>query len=245
MHGSPVDAPIDVGWGSKETQFHGSIGRAHLHHPSPPAPTHTQDDSAHADADNDLPRITWRGDGAFFAVSTRSSSPTAQRAIRVYSSTGRLQSTSEHTQGLGACIAWRPNGGLIASTRNEDRPGGKDVHDVVFFERNGLRHGEFGLRWPTAKDGSVGFVKDLLWSPDSAVLAVWVVHTKENEGDTVQLWTTGNYHWCVRQVYNFVLNGFIVAQVPEARNLYAGCRPPDERRVASGASAGVGDDDGL
>lgn len=34
----------------------------------------------------------------------------------------------------------RPSGSLIASTQR--RP---NKHDVVFFERNGLRHGEFSL----------------------------------------------------------------------------------------------------
>ncbi|KAG8220453.1 IKI3 family-domain-containing protein [Butyriboletus roseoflavus] len=185
-----TDAPINVGWGSKETQFHGSIGRAHLK---------ADKDQANVECeslvDNDRPRITWRGDGAYFAVSSRSSR--LQRVIRVYSREGRLQSTSETVPGLEASAAWRPNGGLIASTQNDIRSGPQDArksgkYDVVFFERNGLRHGEFSLRRPHEEDGSGYKVKDLVWSPDSAVLAVWI---EKLDGDVVQLWTTGNYHW--------------------------------------------------
>ena len=37
-------------------------------------------------------------------------------------------------------ISYRPSGNLIASTQR--RP---NKHDVIFFEKNGLRHGEFTL----------------------------------------------------------------------------------------------------
>ncbi|KIM63897.1 hypothetical protein SCLCIDRAFT_1213692 [Scleroderma citrinum Foug A] len=189
------DAPIDVGWGSKETQFHGSIGRSHLN-----TQVHTNDEEKNV-SDDGLPRITWRGDGAYFAVSTCSPQPQSHRVIRVYSHEGRLQSTSEPVSGLEASVAWRPNGGLIASSQMEVRLGPHDTrksgkYDVVFFERNGLRHGEFSLRRPQVRNDSFCRVKDLLWSPDSAVLAVWLEDTK---GDTVQLWTTGNYHWYLKQ----------------------------------------------
>ncbi|KIJ66069.1 hypothetical protein HYDPIDRAFT_174791 [Hydnomerulius pinastri MD-312] len=190
------DAPINVGWGSKETQFHGSIGRAHLK-----APAEQASDKEENSDDDGRPRVTWRGDGAYFAVSARSSTPSSRRVIRVYSHEGRLQSTSETVLGLEASAAWRPNGGLIASTHKEVRSGPNNTrksgkHDVVFFERNGLRHGEFSLRRPLEGDRSQYKVKDLLWSPDSSVLAVWV---EQLEGDVVQLWTTGNYHWYLKQ----------------------------------------------
>ncbi|KAI6009884.1 pol II transcription elongation factor [Pisolithus marmoratus] len=187
------DAPINVGWGSKDTQFHGSIGRAHLNTPE------KANDQQESVDDDGLPRITWRGDGACFAVSTRSSRHPSLRVIRVYSHEGRLQSTSEPVPGLQANIAWRPNGSLIASTQIQIRSGPQDTHrngnhNVVFFERNGLRHGEFSLRRPLTSDESFYRIKDLLWSPDSVILVVWIEHTR---GDTLQLWTSSNYHWKV------------------------------------------------
>ncbi|KAF9222466.1 pol II transcription elongation factor [Gyrodon lividus] len=190
-----TNVPINVGWGSKETQFHGSIGRAHLSADKP----NGEGENLNLD-DDGRPRVTWRGDGAYFAVSARSR-PLSQRVIRVYSHEGRLQSTSQSVPGLEASAAWRPNGGLITSTQNEVRSGPQDArksgkHDVVFFERNGLRHGEFSLRRPPEVDGSQYKIKDLVWSPDSAVLAVWI---EQLDGDIVQLWTIGNYHWYLKQ----------------------------------------------
>lgn len=41
-------------------------------------------------------------------------------------------------------------------------------YDVIFFERNGLRHGEFTLR------GKIDKVLDLRWNSDSDILAVLV-----------------------------------------------------------------------
>ncbi|KAH7928721.1 IkappaB kinase complex, IKAP component [Leucogyrophana mollusca] len=182
------DTPINVGWGSKETQFHGSIGRAHLKAGTSSIPLEDA-------VDDGLPRVSWRGDGAYFVVSSLSSS--RQRVLRVYTHEGRLQSTLESVVGLEASIAWRPNGGLIAGTQREVRSGPHDVrnngkHDLVFFERNGLRHGEFGLR----RQAEEYKVKSLTWSSDSAILAIWI---EQARGDVVQLWTTGNYHWYLKQ----------------------------------------------
>ncbi|KAG9312244.1 IKI3 family-domain-containing protein [Chiua virens] len=152
------DAPINVGWGSKETQFHGSIGKAHLQ---------ADKDQANGErerfVDDGRPRITWRGSTPEKVASSRP-----------------LKAVS----GLEASVAWRPSGGLIASTQNEVRSGPQDSrkngkYDVVFFERNGLRHGEFSLRRPLEDD-------------------VWI---ERLDGDVVQLWTTGNYHWYLKQEF--------------------------------------------
>ncbi|KAG0700203.1 pol II transcription elongation factor [Suillus ampliporus] len=176
------DAPINVGWGAKETQFHGSIGRAHL------KPFDTVFD--------------WRGDGAYFAVSsivsqTLQSGNVKGRVLRVYSNEARLQSTAETVAGLESSLSWRPSGNLIASTQKEVRSGPSDTrrtgkYGVLFFERNGLTHGGFNLRG----DDRDHRIKHLAWSSDSNVLAV---HIERTQGDVVQLWTTGNYHWYLKQ----------------------------------------------
>ncbi|KAG2158594.1 pol II transcription elongation factor [Suillus bovinus] len=188
------DAPINVGWGAKETQFHGSIGRAHLKS-SPQTPTQIQEDPS----DDGLPRVSWRGDGAYFVVSSlaRQTSQSGNgRVLRVYSNEARLQSTAEMVAGLESSLSWRPSGNLIASTQKEIRSGPSDTqrtgkHGVVFFERNGLPHGGFNLR-----DDRDSRIKHLAWSSDSNVLAV---HIERVHGDVVQLWTTGNYYWYLKQ----------------------------------------------
>jgi len=61
---------------------------------------------------------------------------------------------------------------LIASTqRFGEGEGRKGRHDLVFFERNGLRHGEFGLR---EEEGGRYKVKEVSWNADSTALAVWI-----------------------------------------------------------------------
>ena len=66
-----------------------------------------------------------------------------------------------------------------------------DRVDVVFFERNGLRHGQFSLRAPKDTPDALDELS-LEWNTDSTVLAVTMK-------DRIQLWTTGNYHWYLKQ----------------------------------------------
>jgi elongator complex protein 1 len=187
----PSDAPINVGWGSKQTQFHGSLGKVAAQAKSPSAA------SVGSSPDDDLaPRISWRGDGSFFVVSSLSTSTALPRRIlRVYDRQAELQSTSEPVAGLEHTLSWKPSGSLIAGTQRfgsfEGGGVGKEGrHDVVFFERNGLRHGEFGIKvgrrgrdranaekkepWWAYK------VREVNWSSDSNVLGLWI---EQDEGD--------------------------------------------------------------
>ncbi|KAJ7935380.1 pol II transcription elongation factor [Mycena leptocephala] len=197
------DAPINVGWGSKQTQFHGSLGKAAAQAPSVRAVGSSPDDDA-------MPRLSWRGDGAFFVVSSLSPASDAMRhrTLRVYDRQAALQSTSEAVPGLEHATVWRPSGNLIVGTQRFGFEGGgagkEGRHDVVFFERNGLRHGEFGVKvgdlsiapGPREEGRKWGYkVKELSWSSDSNVLGLWI---EKDEGDIFQLWTTGNYHWYLK-----------------------------------------------
>uniref|UniRef100_A0AAR2KWZ7 Elongator complex protein 1 n=1 Tax=Pygocentrus nattereri TaxID=42514 RepID=A0AAR2KWZ7_PYGNA len=175
---------ITVGWGKKETQFHGSEGKQ-----ADVQPALLWDDHR--------PRITWRGDGQLFAVSAICSQ-TGARKVRVWNRECILQATSEAINGLEQPLCWKPSGSLIASTQRHP-----NKHSVVFMEKNGLLHGDFTL--PFAKDQAK--VKELLWNSDSTVLAVWLEDM--NPGDDgnpntyIQLWTVGNYHWYLKQSLHF------------------------------------------
>ncbi|XP_075416395.1 elongator complex protein 1 [Tenrec ecaudatus] len=180
---------ITVGWGKKETQFHGSEGRPtamQIHMPESALPW-----------DDQRPQITWRGDGQFVAVSVVCPE-TGGRKVRVWSRELALQSTSEPVAALGPALAWKPSGGLIAST--QDKP---NQQDVVFFEKNGLLHGHFTLPFRNEKVK----VNGLFWNADSSVLAVWLEDLPTEEQSTlrtyVQLWTVGNYHWYLKQSLHF------------------------------------------
>lgn len=110
--------------------------------------------------------------------------------LRVYDRQASLQSTAEAIAGIEHVLSWRPSGNLIATTQRFGFEGGgagkEGRHDVVFFEKNGLRHGEFGLGEGLFKrrdDGTWGYkVRELSWSSDSTVLALWIQRDGEDVG---------------------------------------------------------------
>uniref|UniRef100_A0A672GY78 Elongator complex protein 1 n=1 Tax=Salarias fasciatus TaxID=181472 RepID=A0A672GY78_SALFA len=181
---------ITVGWGKKETQFHGSEGKQ-------AAQKKIQEVQPAVSWDDRRPRVTWRGDGQLFAVSTICPQ-TGARKVRVWNREGVLQATSEPVNGLEQALCWKPSGSLIASTQRHP-----NKHSVVFMEKNGLLHGDFTL--PFSKDQAK--VKELLWNSDSTVLAVWLEDlTAGDDGRLntwIQLWTVGNYHWYLKQSLDF------------------------------------------
>ena len=172
---------VSVGWGRSETQFKGKRAKA-LRDPTVPEKV---DEGRLSPNDRGHVSISWRGDGAFVAIS--SIEPGERRVIRVYDRECGLDSVSEPVDGLEAALSWRPAGNLIASVqRLEDRI------DVVFFERNGLRHGQFDLRIDQEAMKTWASNISLDWNIDSSVLAV-------TYGDRYQLWTMGNYHYYLKQ----------------------------------------------
>lgn len=158
--------------------------------------------------------------------------------LRVYNREGMLQSTSEPVAGMEHSVAWRPAGagGMIVSTQRfaPQHPGqsasnpsshalgspeglasGREGrHDVVFLERNGLRHGEFEMReWERLGGASRrtndspsslaveaseseriwGYrVREVSWSADGAVLGVWV---EGADGDVCKYRSSCPVHW--------------------------------------------------
>ncbi|SZF05872.1 unnamed protein product [Blumeria hordei] len=172
---------VSVGWGKKETQFQGRGAKA-LKDPTVPEKI---DEGTLSPKDDTKHRISWRGDGAFVAVS--SIQDNKRRVIRVYSRDGSLESVSEPVDGLEGPLSWRPTGNLISSIqRIQDRV------DVVFFERNGLRHGQFSLRLISTDTQPSDQILDLFWNSDSTVLAVVLTNH-------IELWTMGNFHWYLKQ----------------------------------------------
>ncbi|GLD93727.1 hypothetical protein PINS_up002332 [Pythium insidiosum] len=147
------------------------------------------------------PPASWRSAGARTRASSQSSRATATAAaqrheLRVLTdelaphATGRLEDGRAIAQ-LGATLAWAPNQSLLAS--HETR---KDQLAVVFFERNGLRHGEFSL--PSEWRATTSRVLALAWSAASDVLAVHVVSPSTSR-HAVLLYARNNYHWFLKQ----------------------------------------------
>ncbi|KAK3387211.1 IKI3 family-domain-containing protein [Podospora didyma] len=174
---------VSVGWGKKETQFQGRGAKAKAKALRDPTIPEKVDAGVLSPNDDGKCTVSWRGDGAYVAVNYFQQG--VRRVIRVYNRDGELDSVTEPVDGLEGSLSWRPVGNLMAGIQRLS-----DRVDVVFFERNGLRHGQFTLRVPNSPDAIDSLA--LEWNSDSSVLAVVMK-------DRVQLWTTGNYHWYLKQ----------------------------------------------
>lgn len=173
---------VNVGWGKKETQFHGSEGKS--------AAKQKPEEVVITDP-NDLDRrisIVWRGDDELFVVSFVGK---WGRMFKVYDKEGKLKYTSEKCAGLESALAWRPSGAWIAIPQLLP-----NKYTVALFEKNGLRHREIVL--PFKHDAEQ--VTQLAWSSDSDVLAI---HTVQGESSNIYLYTICNYHWYLKQTLNF------------------------------------------
>ncbi|PLW50050.1 hypothetical protein PCANC_08193 [Puccinia coronata f. sp. avenae] len=193
------DQPINLGWGNKATQFHGSLGKSAAQaSPTPTAP-------AEIDHSSEAYDISWRGDGAFFAITCpakQTKNKSTPRLVKVYSRAGSLSSSSEtiSKSQLGDRIAWRPEGSIIASSVRDLE---KDRLNIIFFERNGLQRYGFDLN----EIDSIANIWGLTWNSDSSILAVGVEKRYKNDSAddhthksiyAVQLWTRNNYHWYLK-----------------------------------------------
>ncbi|RWS03471.1 elongator complex protein 1-like protein, partial [Dinothrombium tinctorium] len=177
---------VTVGWGSKETQFHGSEGKQ-------AAKKKVETIDPALPYDDKKVRVEWKSDGLYFAISAIDPSKLC-RKIRIWSREGELQYTSEIVNGLEHLIAWKPSSNLIVSSQQLI-----NKHDIIFFEKNGLRHGEFSIL-------PVGFstVDHISWSPDGKVLLVaGRKFLNDTQKTFLTLWSSSNYYWYQKQTFEF------------------------------------------
>lgn len=182
-----VSNHVSVGWGKAETQFKGKRAKALR---DPTVPEHV-DEGSLSEFDDGSVYISWRGDGAYLVINTVEDKN--RRMIRVYSRQGILDSVSEPVDYLEGPISWRPAGNLIAGVQRL-----KEKLRIVFFERNGLRHGEFdlSLAGPFDPQDQTSWITALHWNANSSVLAICFP-------DRIQLWTMSNYHYYLKQEVSF------------------------------------------
>ncbi|KAG7796246.1 hypothetical protein KL929_003437 [Ogataea haglerorum] len=197
---------VSVGWGKKETQFKGkgakqlererlALKNAGLNIDSDNAilhdPTVAEVQHGHLSSyDTFKCEISWRGDSQYLSLSSVEEVEPGheRRVIRVYSRDGELDSCSEAVDGQEEPLSWKPQGSLIASTRRRfEEEINEQVLELIFFERNGLRHGEFNARLEENTR-----VLSLDWSCNSEMLAFRLL-------DRIQVWTTKNYHWYLKE----------------------------------------------
>lgn len=188
-------APITAGWGSKETQFHGSEGKqAAKVEDKPPEPAFWWDDKC--------PRVSWRGDGQYFVTSSINPA-VGNRKLRLWSRDGTLQYTGADMHGLEQALGWKPSGSVIASSQRLP-----NKHMIVFFEKNGLNHGSFQLPFRSNEFQ----LKEVSWSPDSTILAVVGSMFPADQSspppkELVLLYSMKNYQWYLKQTLQFSTGG--------------------------------------
>ncbi|GAB6018991.1 hypothetical protein CHUAL_000626 [Chamberlinius hualienensis] len=194
--------PVNVGWGKKETQFHGKARKAEL------STQKVETVEPAFQFDDQKIRVSWREDGRFFVVSYINNNG-GYRQLRVLNREGVIQFTSEHVPGLEQSLFWQPSGTLIASSIR--RP---NKHLIAFFEKNCLSHGEFAI-----SNSSDQFkVCEVLWNVESTILAVWLEDLPDKTSEKIishyiQLWTVSNFHWYLKQSLNFGSYGLKLRQV--------------------------------
>src|SRR5579862_2945111 len=173
---------VSVGWGRSETQFRGLRAK---NAPRDPTLPEKVDQGILSPLDDQKVRLHWRGDGECLALSRieNEDGKPAKRTVRVYTREGQIESFSEPIDGLEGPLHWRPSGQWIATVQRRSEA----ETEIVFLERNGLRHGGFQLRRPFGAQ-----IQDIAWNADSTILAVALQ-------DRVQLWMSSNYHWQMKQ----------------------------------------------
>ncbi|KAJ6635662.1 Elongator complex protein 1 [Pseudolycoriella hygida] len=179
-----VNEFVNVGWGKKETQFHGTEGKE--------AAKKTTDVGVALDIEqmDKSISVVWRGDCEYFAVSFIGE---AGRMFKVFNKEGSLQFTSEKCSGLEAPVFWRPSGSWIAIPQILP-----NKYAIALFEKNGLRHREIILPFKANEEP----IKNLSWSSDSEVLAVQTYNISSQKY-FVYLYTICNYHWYMKQCLQF------------------------------------------
>ncbi|GBF99867.1 hypothetical protein Rsub_12507 [Raphidocelis subcapitata] len=152
--------------------------------------------------------ISWQPNGRHLYAAARATPPEAAAAREAIAgafaaaAAARLRDAGAGLVGGGGGGGGGGNGGGGGGAGCDGAP---LIDRVVLLERNGLRHGSFDL--PPALGGGgggggscAGGVRDLIWSPDSELLAVVLGPAG---GWRVQVWHRSNWHWYLKQELPF------------------------------------------
>nr|CCA15056.1 elongator complex protein 1 putative [Albugo laibachii Nc14] len=138
-------------------------------------------------------QLSWREDSEYIAVNLgfgKCRLLLVLDSFLAFHSVGRKED-GEYSQSISSLIDWCPNHSLIANCKIL-----QNRWNLVFFERNGLAHGEFAL--PEAYSPDLYAIEQLAWNISSDILAI-VLRDLETGKCGVQLWTRENYRWYLKQ----------------------------------------------
>ena len=169
------------------------------------AETNIERHTPSGDSKDSAVSICWRPDGSLVALSTVDVADNL-RKIRIFKRDNlQFDAIGRTEDGSGklvpnmiasAGISWAGAGcsQLLAAAQRK----GKKTIQVIFFEPNGNRHREFVLR----EDPTIE-VLGLTWDVESDLLAVTLREPAEGGCDKVQLWYRSNYHWYMKQEFQY------------------------------------------
>ncbi|TDH68081.1 hypothetical protein CCR75_003808 [Bremia lactucae] len=163
-----------------------------------------------------LCELCWRDDSAFVALNIATNiqgEDRMEQKLMTFTAQLEFHALGRHEDGralstLGKALDWSQRLALIASSEVR-----KGRWHVVFFEANGLRHGEFSTPASyCSPEYEVGVVR---WNSSSDILAV-SLHGSENGDDSsrlskIQLWSRNNYHWFLKQELTLKSNDGLVS----------------------------------
>jgi len=153
--------------------------------------------------------ISWRGDSSIFVVNygvaggRKCLTRDVQKSLLVTKGPARADDVSvfsvseKPVASLELPINFMPSGSLVAGFQNRIKSDKQVNPEIIFWERNGLRHGQFSLPGAGAEPRTT--VKSLRFNPESVLLAV---HCLIDGNEQVLIYTRSNWEWYCKQVIN-------------------------------------------
>lgn len=176
---------ITVGWGKKETQFHGSLGKEGR---KKEIEKKSEIKAVLDESIDSTITCCWRGDGEYFVVNYVGENG---RMFKVFTKEGICQFCSELCAKLQVPIAWKPSGLWIC--KPDILP---EKYVITLFEKNGLKHNELVLPFSNTDENVV----KLSWSQDSDI---FLIETKKDGQHCLYFYIINNYHWYLKQTLKF------------------------------------------
>ena len=108
-------------------------------------------------------------------------------------------------------IAMMPNGSLIAGFQISEKEGKESKHEIILWEKNGLRHGQIELqkfrssKAPIASPQHLPYVKMLKFNADTTFLAALIDFKGDKSTDPtiphsqIIILHRSNYHWFIKR----------------------------------------------
>lgn len=175
-------------------------------------------------------KITWKSDSRIFAVNysinggfkclTRDinmniiKGPARADKETIDPKDRNVSSVSERPiKEMALPVSMMPNGSLIAGFQTGKDDSGNKISEIIFWEKNGLRHGEIVL---PKFSGYLPIVKDLKFNSDWNFLAAYIDFEGDRASDPMMpqkqiiILHRSNYHWFIKKSVDLIENIDIV-----------------------------------